>query len=253
MTVHDPLPHSGNDGGVAARTRWMREAARSLADTIVVHGAYCQATYKASARLRPQQHLIASVHGTILDPTQEQQVPPSKGQFLFFGRMESYKGLDVLVRALEILQGEERRERVVIAGTGSELDRLRGRLLATGMVEIIDRFLNRSEIVRLMQQAEVVLLPYKDATQSGVVPAAFANARTVIASNVGGLPDIVQNGVNGVLINPSDPLALARAMSALADAPERASQLRAGAEHTALTDLKWDRIVDQFLSDLTLQ
>lgn len=250
LTVHDPKPHSGNDSPIAAKTWRLRNAVRQRADVAVLHGPFCTALYDSMGR-PASQILLTSVHGTILEPSTAQRRAPSPGQFLFFGRMEAYKGLDVLASALELLRSRGRSMRVLVAGSGPELQRLGPRLAASG-AEIIERYLSRDETIELMQRSEAVLVPYKDATQSGVVAAAFANGRTVIASRVGGLSDAVADGVNGILIEPNEPTALAQAMLALADAPAKAAELCTGAEATAADLLNWDRIVERLLSDLGL-
>lgn len=248
LTVHDPKPHSGNDSPIAAKTWPLRNAVRQRADVAVLHGAFCSALYDSMGRPASQQ-LLTSVHGTILGPSSAQRLAPSPGQFLFFGRMEAYKGLDVLASSLELLRSRGRSLRVIVAGSGPELQRLGPRLSASG-AEIIDKYLSRDETIELMQRSEAVLVPYKDATQSGVVAAAFANGRTVIASRVGGLSDAVVDGLNGILIEPNAPEALAQAMLTLTDAPATAAALRAGAEAAAAGALNWNTIVENLLSDL---
>lgn len=248
LTVHDPRPHSGNDGSIAARTWWLRKIVRGRADVAVLHGPFCRMLYDATGRPAAQR-LVTSMHGTILGPSPEQRRAPSAGQFLFFGRMEAYKGLDVLALAMELLKSEGRSVRVTVAGSGPELQRLAPRLVAAG-AEVIDRYLSRDETIELMQRSEAILAPYKDATQSGVVAAAFANGRIVIATRVGGLSDAVADGLNGILIEPNAPAALAQAMLSLADDPKKAAELRAGAEATAIGALNWDLIVEHLLSDL---
>jgi glycosyltransferase involved in cell wall biosynthesis len=250
LTIHDPKPHSGNDSPIAARTRWLRNIVRMRADAAVLHGAFCSALYDETRRPAAQT-VVTSVHGTILQPSLAQRRAPSQGQFLFFGRMEAYKGLDVLTSTLELLRSQGRSVQVIVAGSGPELRRLGPRLAASG-AEIIDRYLSRDETIELMQRSQAVLVPYKDATQSGVVAAAFANGRTVIASRVGGLIDAVNDGTNGILIEPNAAAALGRAMLCLADDPAKAIELCAGAEAAAVGELNWDRIVEHLLYKLSV-
>jgi glycosyltransferase involved in cell wall biosynthesis len=87
-----------------------------------------------------------------------------------------------------------------------------------------------------------VVLPYKDATQSGVVAAAYGAGRPVIASAVGGIPEVVIDGYNGLLVPPINPEALANAMEKLILSPELLDRLTQGAKATASGLMNWDRI-----------
>jgi glycosyltransferase involved in cell wall biosynthesis len=92
--------------------------------------------------------------------------------------------------------------------------------------------------------AKVVVLPYLDATQSGVAAAAFANGRPVIASEVGGISEVVVSGANGLLVQPGNAAALADAIEHVLNSDVVWNQLREGAERTARTVLNWDEIAD---------
>ncbi len=83
-------------------------------------------------------------------------------------------------------------------------------------VTVLNAFALPTDIMRSIQEADCVLLPYLSATQSGVLAAAYAGRRYVIASDIGGLRDIVVDGRNGILVPPGDAQALASAVLALA-------------------------------------
>ncbi|HEX8618745.1 MAG TPA: glycosyltransferase family 4 protein, partial [Thermoanaerobaculia bacterium] len=88
------------------------------------------------------------------------------------------------------------------------------------------RFIPDSEIATYFAATDVVLAPYRIEAQSGVALTAFHFARPVIATNVGGLPEIIEEGANGMLVPPEDPAALARAVDAFFQRDDRAAMER---------------------------
>lgn len=132
---------------------------------------------------------------------------------LFFGFIRAYKGLDVLLRALPMVR---RPVTLCVAGEFYE-DRARYDELVKSLglgdrVKILDRFAGEAEVRRYFSACDCVVLPYHSATQSGVIPLAYAMERPVITTRVGGLPEVVEEGGTGLLVDPGDPGALAGAI-----------------------------------------
>jgi glycosyltransferase involved in cell wall biosynthesis len=165
--------------------------------------------------------------------------------------MEEYKGLAVLLRAAESMHADRVPFELEIAGRGPELDRLERELTALPEVTVRNRFISATEIIESVQRTDYVVLPYLSATQSGVLAAAFAGGRGVIATSVGGLVDIVQHERNGLVVPPADPVALANAIRRLAGDEDLRARLLAGARATAGSRLNWTLIaahVDEVIS-----
>ncbi|HYM62859.1 MAG TPA: glycosyltransferase family 4 protein, partial [Thermoanaerobaculia bacterium] len=91
------------------------------------------------------------------------------------------------------------------------------------------RFIPDAEIATWFAACDVVLAPYRLEAQSGVALTAFHFDRPVIATRVGGLPEIIEDGINGMLVPPEDPAALARAVSAFFAHSDRAAMEEAAA------------------------
>lgn len=143
-------------------------------------------------------------------------IPSEDVLFLFFGYVRRYKGVDLFLDSLARLAPEGRPWQAIIAGEWyvdrSAADALVGSPRVGGRVRIIDRFVPDEEARDLFEAATAVVLPYREATQSGVVPLAWAHGKPVVTTAVGGLPDVVVDGENGLLVPPGDITALCRAL-----------------------------------------
>ncbi len=162
-------------------------------------------------------------HGVLAQPGVRRPLP-DRPVALFFGRAEPYKGLDVLVEAVRLLPSDVPLK-VVVAAHGGDAERLARDTADDQRFEWRLGFVRDEQIPSLFAESSFVVLPYRAATQSGVVPLAFANARSVVATTVGALPEAVEDGRTGMLVPPEDPNALAEALAALAADPARTSAL----------------------------
>lgn len=152
-------------------------------------------------------------------------------RLLFFGFVRHYKGVDVAIDALARLAERGVRCRLTIAGESwnavDSWDQMIAERGLTGQVELRLRYVPDAEVGALLAEHHAVVLPYRSASQSGIVPVALAAGRPVIATRVGGLQEIVTDGVNGTLARPGDPESLADAIErCVADLPALAAQAR---------------------------
>jgi glycosyltransferase involved in cell wall biosynthesis len=141
----------------------------------------------------------------------------AKNVALFFGHVRPFKALDVALQAWGEIESDAL---LLVAGEAWWGSAETYRSMARGKVRFDFRFIPDAEIATWFAACDVVLAPYRVEAQSGVALTAFHFARPVIASTVGGLPEIVEEGSNGMLVPPEDPPALARAIDtffALAD------------------------------------
>jgi glycosyltransferase involved in cell wall biosynthesis len=135
---------------------------------------------------------------------------------LFFGLIKEYKGLDTLLKAMPIIRLAIPQIRLQIAGSVYGDQSIYSKQIEDlGLSDIIDtdfRYISAEEVSGYFRAAEVCILPYKSATQSGVTATAYSYDTPVIASNVGGLSEYIEDGVTGLLVPPNDPEALAAAV-----------------------------------------
>ncbi|MDY0743857.1 glycosyltransferase family 4 protein [Paucibacter sp. R3-3] len=245
MTVHDPTNHSGQDARRLrfSRYRVYRALVRRRVDAMFAHGTSLVAQLQ---RMQPKLvgRIYSIPHGPLGPPHEILLTEPLQlGHFLFFGRIHEYKGLRYFVEAVQRLHEQGLPVVGVIAGRGSDLQANLPQLQQTpGAFVVMDRYISEPDVQRLFAEATAVVLPYVDGTQSGVAALALGYGRPVIASRVGSIPELVHNGVNGVLIEPRDVDQLAEAMKSLLVDRERWRSMAAAALSLRSGSLSWRQI-----------
>lgn len=160
---------------------------------------------------------------------------------LFFGRISKYKGVSVLLRSMRILHKRRPELKLVIAGSGN--------LTAEDMsiinsmpdnISLMNGWLPDTMVWELFAGADMTIVPYIDASQSGVVAISFSSGRTVVATDVGGLREQVEPG-GGIVIPPNDPERLADVVDGLyADTSVIVEHNKRAYEY-AVSELTWER------------
>lgn len=241
VTVHDPEPHSGE-------RNWRKQLARRLAypkaSRFLLYNATFREGFAARYRLAPE-----SIHVTrlgVYDIFREWQAEPQPADntpptVLFFGRLSFYKGLDIFYEAAQLIARRIAGVRVVVAGrpVPGYMPPQPPTLEAAGPIQLIDRYLSNTETARLFGSASVVVCPYRDATQSGVVLTAFAFGVPVVATAVGGLPEYVIPERTGLLVPVGDSQAVADAVCRILLNTDFSAQLRRGIATAADDTLSW--------------
>ncbi len=134
---------------------------------------------------------------------------------LFFGFVRKYKGLKYLIRAMPEVLRSVQATLLIIGEFWEDKEpylRTMEELGLQGDVEVVDRYVPNEEVGLYFSAADVVVLPYVDATQSAIVSLAYAFDKPVITTNVGGLPEVVSDGETGFIVPPGDSQALAAAI-----------------------------------------
>jgi glycosyltransferase involved in cell wall biosynthesis len=134
---------------------------------------------------------------------------------LFFGFIRAYKGLDLLLEAFSDKRLRKRNIRLIVAGEFYESDAPYRAIIERNYlgneVLIYDRFIREEEVASLFSVADLVVQPYRSATQSGVTQIAYHFDKPMLVTDVGGLSEIVPDGKCGYVVKP-DPLAIADAI-----------------------------------------
>lgn len=227
LTIHDPRYHAGD--------RDSRRTPQSLMDfgfrragRVIVHGeSLKQQVIGLLSIAADRVHVVPHVAiGSLDAPT---EVRDDAKTILFFGRIWDYKGLQYLIEAEALISGVTPDARIVIAGQGDDFEPYRRLMKRPERFEVHNHFIATQERDELFARASVVVLPYVEATQSGVIPLAYSFAKPVVATRVGALADAVEDGVTGRLVQPRNVEALAAAINELlADRAKRVAMGAAG-------------------------
>lgn len=164
---------------------------------------------------------------------------------LFFGYVRPYKGLSDLLEALTIARPGAWDQLLIVGEFYEPMERFRRWLehpALQGRVRVVNRYVANEEVARYFAAADVVALPYREATGSGIAQIAFGAGVPVIATRTGGLEEVVTEGSSGLLVPPRDPAALARAIERYFG-EAMAAVLRSGVERERLR-FGWDGLVD---------
>jgi glycosyltransferase involved in cell wall biosynthesis len=229
VTIHNPRHHVG-DRASRKTPQWVLDFGFRRADRVIVHGETLKR--EVVETLSIPSHKIHDIPHVTLGPL---AAPPSledeSPRILFFGRIWKYKGLEHLIAAQPLVNAAFPGAKIVIAGEGDDFAPYRRTMQQPERFEIHNRYITAAERDVMFRQASIVVLPYIEATQSGVIPFAYAYAKPVVATRVGAIPDAVDDGVTGTLIEPRDPRALADAIIGLLGDPARRQAMgRAGRE-----------------------
>ncbi|MDO8211355.1 glycosyltransferase family 4 protein [Conexibacter sp. CPCC 206217] len=274
LTAHDVLPREPRPGQLDAQRRLYERV-----DAVVVHSEHGAARLRDELRVDPAKvHVIphgafthfvpgpppaaapaagaaSGAEPAVASTTRESvaaparplppelaAVPRERPVVLMFGLLRPYKGLDVL---LEAWRGIEDAELWVVGLPKLDLAPLRA--VAPPNVRFVSRFVADDEIAAFFQRADLVVLPYREIDQSGVLFTALGFGTPLLLSAVGGFPEVAATGA-AELVPPGDPAALHTALVRLLADPAARARLAAAARTAAAGQYSWDAIGQQTLS-----
>jgi len=249
QTVHDPLHHPGDRETKRLGHRSMRWSRRRCTRYITHTAGQAELLHRAW-RL-PAERVDVVAHGELGSRFRRARATETEREsrtVLFFGRRWPYKGLDVLIDALNLLPATTEVTRLIIAGKGEPLGPHLDRLDATVEVEIEDGFIEQHRVTELFDRATVLALPYREASQSGVAAIGLGLGVPIVASAVGGLREVLRPDVDAIVVPPGSASALSRALGTIFDDPELRDRLAANAQARAAADLSWDAVAERTIA-----
>ena len=158
--------------------------------------------------------------------------------------MRKNKGLEYLIKAEPHLRKKIKNIKIIIAGENPYFEYDES-MLSSPHYEIANQFIPNQDIPQYFRRASLVVLPYISATQSGIIPLAFAFGKPVVATSVGAIPEIVENGKTGLLVEPKNEIALAEAICKVLLNPNLLKKMSKNALRYCDDELSWDAIAQK--------
>ena len=227
VTAHNVLPHEESERKAVGMEFTLGRIYRSC-DGIIAHSDYTREALQHTFSLDGSTIEVIQ-HGNYLifshlssdagDTGNTESVARNRhSEILFFGHLREYKGVDVLLRAFGKVRRERNNISLVIAGKEQggireKYDRIIEEEGVTDSVVIKPGYVQATMIGEIFSKARLVVFPYRETDGSGVVQLAYSFGKPVVATSVGVLPEIVEEGVNGFVVPPEDPDALAGAIN----------------------------------------
>jgi glycosyltransferase involved in cell wall biosynthesis len=218
VTIHNPRHHPGDKPSQKTPQRIL-DFGYHRAAQIIVHG------HRLKQAVIDDLHISGEIvhvipHIVLGDDTAQPHVQEEAHSILFFGRIWAYKGLEYLIRAEPLITAQIPEAKILIAGEGEDFSHFQRMMAHPEHFIIHNTYVSDDERAALFRRASIVVLPYIEASQSGVIPIAYTFAKPVIATTVGSLPEMVEDGHTGYLVPPRDEKALAEAIVRLLQNPD---------------------------------
>lgn len=219
----------------------------SMVDKIV---AVSQHSYEQIQHAVPSTaaKLIVIRNGVPVEP-EYAPLGDSHQEIFAFGRLSAEKGFHLLLDAWASLQSRILELRLVIAGEGVDGSALRAQCKRLGIADTVSLpgWLSQEQISQKLDGSRLVVVPSTYEEPFGLVAAeAHAKARPVIASRIGGLPEIVVEGETGLLVQPNNVEALAQALGAAMHDLPRLQTMGEKAHARAMKELNWETCVLEY-------
>jgi glycosyltransferase involved in cell wall biosynthesis len=241
-TVHDAQIHPGDreSFGLGHSLEW------KCSTQVIVHAeAIKRQLVEECGAASNGIHIVP--HGTYDFYLQwaSEQVKEQENTILFFGRIWDYKGLQYLIEAEPFITARIPNAKIVIAGRGDDFGKYEQMMINRESFVVLNERIPDEQVAQLFQQASLVVCPYIEASQSGVLAIATAFGKPVVATTVGGIPEMVQEGKTGLLVPPRDARSLADAVVTLLENPSLRQTMRQHTLQKSQTELSWASIANQ--------
>ena len=247
-SIHDVFRHPGDKDNVIG-SEYTRRIAFWRSQQLIVHANFLKGALVEEFGV-PKQRVCVLPHGElgslykrlVIDDNNTVREPFT---LLFYGRIRPYKGLKYLVEAMPSIIERIPQVKLIIAGKGENLRQYFPDGFDEKHYEMLGHYIQSEDVVSLFQRSAAVILPYIEASQSGVAPIAYAMGTPVIASEIGGLAEMIYSEQDGLLVPPRDVTALANAIIRLLSDRNLQDKLRTAALYRCQDDLNWSNIAVQ--------
>ena len=246
-TIHDVFRHPGDRHSVFG-SEYTKRISLHRSQQLIVHTQSLCDILSQQFKIAEQRINVVS-HGELGSLYQRQsnqtEIKREPHTILFFGRIWAYKGLNFLIGALPLIAKQIPDVKLIVAGKGENLDQYFPEGYDSSQVELLNEFIPTEEVAGLFHRSAATILPYIEASQSGVAALSYGLGTPVIASDLGGLREIVQHEQDGLLVPPCDVKALADAVIRVLSDRTLQDKMQSRALVRCQKDLNWQNIAVQ--------
>jgi glycosyltransferase involved in cell wall biosynthesis len=249
--IHDPLPHSGTSYGIFILISQILQC--WISDKIIVAGKKLKENIK-KYYLCSENKIHVMPLGTFREERSNSEEHTEEKIYIpTLGRIEDYKGIDVFLKSagiiLHMMQDKGINYKFLIAGSG-DLQKYSNLIekIPQKYLEIKNYIISDEEFDDILKKSYVCVLPYKDGTQSGTTAISYYNACPVIVSNVGSLPEYVQSGETGYVVEPNNPEQLAEKITFLLENNNLQRKLANQSYSYYKENFRWSNITNTLVS-----
>lgn len=245
-TIHDVKLHDSYHNIADLFSKILNLGAMKFVDDIII----LNHKDKAIVEKKYKKHTFVIPHACFNYYFSKQEINKKKINYKigFLGRIEPYKGVDLLIDSFEKISHNN--VQLLIAGNGN-LDKLTmERIAKNKKISIINRYIEDTEFKTILDNIDFLVLPYKRASQSGVIPLSFAYGKMVVATNVGALTEQVPCGTGFIV--PVDSEAIADIIDYIYSNEEIIPQMGTNARDYATQVLTWENSAKLFLENIII-
>ena len=246
ITVHDPHPHLGEyNVMLQILSTWGKRQANRI---VVLHNG---AVRELEDQGFSKENIDVIPHGAFSyykdrNSTHIKYNSGDRVNILFFGRILPYKGLEILLQAFPLIKAKIPNARLMIAGEG-DIQPYKPLMADIEDIVVYNRWIADEEVADFFEQADLVVIPYIDASQSGVIPIAYSMGKPVVASKIAGLTEQVIDYQSGLFVQPGDSIDLSNKCIEILTNDELRLLLIDGGYELANTLMNWNTIGDQLV------
>lgn len=256
VTEHDPVPHLGM--GTSFHSRLARRLIRRYAVHTFVHGPQCRKQMVSQGV--PPSKVSVIYHGELGSFFNQiscaKDVKREEKTVLFFGELRPNKGVELLIPIADKIHARFPDVKFIVAGSpqvsrdlkksgwGIKLQAIIQEMRRRPYFEVHDRFIPDEEVASFFHRACITLLPYLDATQSGVAMIAMPLGSIVVATRVGDLPFVIMDGKTGFLAE-TNVESIVDKLSFVLSHTQETQKIRENARTWVLRECNWDKIAGQ--------
>ncbi len=243
-TFHDPKPHLGEKD---IATRIVFHFGTRYSDKIIVHGKNLKEIMRKEYNIAEEKIYSITIGEHMVAPFkiyENQDLKEDGNLILFFGRIQKYKGLEYLIKAEPLITKQFPDAKIIIAGKGESFKEYEKMIINKENFIIHNHYISYQEGAELFQKASIVVLPYIEASQSGVVVTAYGFKKPVIVTNTGSIPEIVDDNITGLIVPPRNSIALAEAIIKLMKDENLRIRMGENGYNKLKKDMSWDKIAE---------